>query len=289
VAAVSYFGLAADKNGVSMLSSDFLRSIGCAFAYWLVFLLALEPGNVLHASSMGHALDFDAEALRIGGAALLGCSTAPLVLALSRRFPISGTRDWRSIAIHAAGAAVLSFALIVVSCVLAAWVLMGKLVPAAAEIRNQLAGNWLLLTFALCAFAVISNAVTSLPRRPARVPDPRASEPARIAIKTRGRLGYLDLGSIEWIESQGNYLALHGGGRSHLIRETLQSFASRLDPDRFIRVHRRVIVAIDRIREIQPLANGDSTLILQDGRTLRASRSYRETVRKRWAAVMARR
>jgi hypothetical protein len=48
-------------------------------------------------------------------------------------------------------------------------------------------------------------------------------------------------------------------------------------------VHRRVIVAIDRIREIQPLANGDSTLILQDRHTMRASRSYRETVRKRWA------
>lgn len=270
-----------------MLSSDFLRSIGCAFAYWLVFLLALEPGNVLHASSMGHTLDFDEEALRIGGAALLGCSTAPLILALSRRFPISGTRDWRSIAIHAAGAAALAFVLIVVSCVLAAWVLMGQLVPPAAEVRNQLAGNWLLLTFALCAFNVISNAVNLLPRRSVSVRGPLASPPTRVAIKTRGRLGYLDLASIEWIESQGNYLALHAGGRSHLIRETLQSFASRLDPDRFIRVHRRVVVAIDRIREIQPLANGDSTLILQDGHTLRASRSYREAVRKRWAEVMA--
>jgi two-component system LytT family response regulator len=67
----------------------------------------------------------------------------------------------------------------------------------------------------------------------------------------------------------------------------LQGFAGRLDPDRFIRVHRRVIVAIDRIREIQPLANGDSTLILHDGQTLRASRSYRETIRKRWAEFMA--
>ena len=261
---------------------DWLRSIGCAFLYWIVFLLALEPGNVLHARSMGHALDFDDEALRIGGAALLGCSTAPLILALSRRFPISGTRGWRSIAIHAAGAATLSFVLIVISCVLAAWVLMGQIVPSVAEVRSELAGNWLLLTFALCAFAVISHAMNLFP--PASQPTPVAVK--TIAIKTRGRLGYLDLASIEWIESQGNYLALHVGGRSHLIRETLQSFASRLDPDRFIRVHRRVIVAIDQIREIQPLANGDSTLILQDGRTIRASRSYRETVRKRWAEVI---
>ena len=154
--------------------------------------------------------------------------------------------------------------------------LNGQIVPSVAEVRSELAGNWLLLTFALCAFAVISHAMNLFP--PASRPTPVAVK--TIAVKTRGRLGYLDLASIEWIESQGNYLALHVGGRSHLIRETLQSFANRLDPDRFIRVHRRVIVAIDQIREIQPLANGDSTLILQDGSTVRASRSYRETVRK---------
>ena len=263
-----------------MLLPHWLRVIGCAFPYWILFLLALEPGNVLHARSMGHGLDFTDEALRIGGAALLGCATAPLILALSRRFPISRTRGWRSIAIHAAAAAVLAGVLIVVSCVLAAWVLMGEIAPSAAEIRSQLAGNWVLLTFALCAFAAIVHLLNLFP--------PASQPTARIAIKTRGRLGYLDLASIEWIESQGNYLALHAGGRSHLVRETLRSFAGRLDPDRFIRVHRRVIVAVDRIREIQPLANGDSTLILQDGHTIRASRSYREAVRKRWAEVMAR-
>jgi len=258
-----------------MLSNDFLsglRGIGGAFLYWVFFLVALEPGNVLHAQGMGHALDFDDEALRICGAALLGCSTAPLILALSRRFPISGARDWRGIAIHTAGAAALSLVLIVVSCFLAAWLLMGQILPSVAEIRSELAGNWLLVTFALCAFAVISHAAKLFPRRPGR-PSPVSA--GTIAVKTRGRLGSLELASIEWIESQGNYLALHVGGRSHLIRETLQNFAGRLDPDRFIRVHRRVIVAVDRIREIQPLANGDSTLILQDGSTLRASRTYR--------------
>ena len=154
---------------------DWLRSTGCALLYWLVFLLALEPGNVLHARSMGHVLDFDDEALRIGCAALLGCSTAPLILALSRRFPISGTRGWRSIAIHAAGAATLSFVLIVISCVLAAWVLMGEIVPSVAEVRSELAGNWLLLTFALCAFAAISQAMNLFPRRSSQA-DPRCRQ-----------------------------------------------------------------------------------------------------------------
>jgi DNA-binding LytR/AlgR family response regulator len=54
-------------------------------------------------------------------------------------------------------------------------------------------------------------------------------------------------------------------------------------------LHRRAIVAIDRIREIQPLANGDSMLVLRDGHTIRASRSYRAAVRTRWAEAMARR
>ena len=103
-----------------------------------------------------------------------------------------------------------------------------------------------------------------------------------MAVKTRGRLGYVEVDSIEWIESQGNYLALHVGSRAHLIRETLANFERRLDPNKFVRVHRRTIVAVDRIREIRPLANGDSELILHDGRELRASRSYREALRKRW-------
>ena len=256
-----------------MLSSQWLRGIGWASAFWFVFLLALEPGNLQHALSMGHELALDDELLRICAAALLGGSAAPPILALSRRFPIAATRGWRSIAIQAAGAAVLSFVLIVVSCVLAAWLVVGEIVPSAVEVRSQLAGNWLLVTFGLCAFAAISPAMNLFQRRP----DSRLT---RIAVKTRGRVEHVDLASIEWIESQGNYLALHVGGRSHLVRETLQSFAGRLDPDRYVRVHRRVIVAIDRIREVQPLANGDSTLILQDGHAIRASRTYRHRLPK---------
>jgi hypothetical protein len=264
------------------MSNEFLlrlRGPGCAFLFWIVFLLALEPGNVLHAKSMGRPLEFDIEALRICLAALLGTSSAPLLIALARRFPLSGTRRGRSIAIHAAGAAGISFGLIIVSCFLAAWILMAKPLPSMPEIRGQLAANWLLLIFALGAFSVVSHALKLFPQ----------SSPKVIPIKTRGRLGHLDLATVEWIESQGNYLALHAGGKSHLIRETMRSFVKRLDPARFIRVHRRTIVDIHRVREIQPLANGDSTLILQDGRMIRASRNYRDAVRKRWAEVTAQR
>jgi two-component system LytT family response regulator len=246
------------------------RAIGYAFLFWLAFLLALEPGNVLHARSLGHTLALDREALRIGIAALLGSSVTPLLILLSRRFPVASARRSRHLAVHVVGAAALSFALILVSCFLAAWALQGKLLPSLVDIRSQLAANWLLL---VCVLGVLTAII------PAMKLSPPAARPGRVAIRTRGGESWLDIASIEWIESQGNYLALHAAGRSHLIRETLASFSSQLDPQRFVRIHRRVIVAIDRVREIQTLPNGDSTLILEGGHALRASRSYRASIR----------
>jgi len=256
-----------------------LRGPGCMFLYWVVFLLALEPANILRARDMGRTLEFDIEALRIGVAALLACSSAPLLIWLARRFPLSSVPRARCLTVHAAGVAGISLVLIVISCFLAAWILMAKPLPAVAELRGQLAANWLLLTFALALFSVLSHVLAVFPRHGLN----------RLPIKTRGRLGHIDLSTVEWIESQGNYLALHVGGRSHLIRETLKSFARRIDATRFVRVHRRMLVDVYRIREVQPLANGDSLLKLQGGRQIRASRSYRAAVRTRWAEVMARR
>jgi two-component system, LytTR family, response regulator len=255
-----------------------LRVSGFMFLYWLALLIALEPGNVLNALNRGHAPEFSVEALRIVIAALLGSTSAPLLIWLSHRFPLTAEQRGRNLAIHAGGAAVISFVLIVISCFLAAWILMSKPLPTMPEIRGQLAANWLLLVFALGAFTVLIQVLGLATPRRAR---------ETVPIKTRGRLGHLDLDTVEWIESQGNYVALHVGDRSHLIRETMRAFARRLDPTRFVRVHRRTIVDIHRIREIQPLANGDSLLILQDGHEIRASRIYREAVRRHWADVMA--
>jgi hypothetical protein len=259
-----------------------LRTAGYGYLYWLVFLLALEPGNVLRAHNMGHTLQLDIEVARICVAAFLGASVSPLLVALTRRFPLPGSRGWRNASIHAVGAVGLAFVLIVVSCFLAAWILLGDALPTIADVSSQLAANWLLLVFAISAFIAITHAVHFFPRRTGEAQALPSSQPTRVAVKTRGRLGYVEIDSIEWIESQGNYLALHVGSRAQLIRETLANFERRLDPNKFVRVHRRMIVAVDRIREIRPLANGDSELILHDGRELRASRSYREALRQRW-------
>lgn len=73
-----------------------------------------------------------------------------------------------------------------------------------------------------------------------------------------------------------------GGPQQHLVRDTLLNLETRLDPRRFARIHRRMLVALDRIRQIETAANGDAILHLAAGAELRVSRSYRAALRARW-------
>ena len=97
----------------------------------------------------------------------------------------------------------------------------------------------------------------------------------RLVVKTGGRIVFLKVEEIDWIEAAGNYLTLHVGTTSHLIRETMNDLESRIDPAQFIRIHRSTIVNIDRIREMQPLFHGDLTVILMNGTRLMLSRNYK--------------
>lgn len=103
----------------------------------------------------------------------------------------------------------------------------------------------------------------------------------RLVLKRDQRTYMLPVVQVEWAESNGNYVVLHVGKDRHELRETLTSLEGRLDPARFVRVHRRVIVSVDAIRELQPWFGGDQVLILKDGTRLRVSRSYREHVAQR--------
>ncbi len=79
---------------------------------------------------------------------------------------------------------------------------------------------------------------------------------------------------VEWIEADGDYATLHAGGKTYLIRESLQGLSERLDPGMFVRVHRAAIVRIDCVAELQPLSNRDAMLRLRDGTPVRTSRTY---------------
>jgi two-component system LytT family response regulator len=100
----------------------------------------------------------------------------------------------------------------------------------------------------------------------------------RVVIKSAGRIMFLRTDEIDWIEAADNYVRLHVGAESHLLRETMGALESRLDAGRFMRIHRSTVVNIDRMKELQPWFHGDYVVILQDGTRLNLSRTYRDRV-----------
>src|SRR6267142_295194 len=102
----------------------------------------------------------------------------------------------------------------------------------------------------------------------------------RLVIKSGGRVLFLKTTDIDYVEAAGNYLNLYVGKETHLIRETMQSLESRLDPERFLRIHRSTIVNLERIKELQPWFGGEYVVVLRDGRKLTLSRTYRARVQQ---------
>jgi two-component system LytT family response regulator len=98
----------------------------------------------------------------------------------------------------------------------------------------------------------------------------------RVVIKSSARVFFLRVEEIDWIEAAGNYLKLHAGREEHLLRETMSNLEARLDPARFLRIHRSTIVNVERIQELQPWFHGDYLVLLRDGTRLTLSRSYRQ-------------
>ncbi|HAM70796.1 MAG TPA: DNA-binding response regulator [Verrucomicrobiales bacterium] len=98
----------------------------------------------------------------------------------------------------------------------------------------------------------------------------------RIVVKEEGRTQFLRTSEIDWIEAAGNYLVVHLGKTSHVIRDTLSGLESRLSPREFLRVSRSALVNTGRVKELQPLAAGENVLILRDGTRIPTTRPARE-------------
>lgn len=248
------------------------------FVYWLLFVLVLEPGNLVRASDAGVHLGATHETLRMLGAASIGAATTPALLFLSERFPLVGRQRLRNLFIQGFGVGGFALCLIVISCVLAAWGFSRTWLPTLDEIRWQVADNWSLLAYALAAQALVAHFLRNL-RNAGAEPGahPAPSRPlSHVMAKMRGRQTLIALSQVDWIETQGNYLALHVGGTTHLIRQTLAAFEAQLDPEHFVRVHRRILVSVDRMQDLKPLTNGDAELRLHGGQVVRVSRSHRK-------------
>lgn len=100
----------------------------------------------------------------------------------------------------------------------------------------------------------------------------------RIPLKQNGRISFLDVNSIEWINAQGNYVELHTAGGHHLLRETMDGIESKLEPSKFVRLRRSIIARIDQIRALQPRAKGEFEIVLQSGQKFQSSRRYRRNL-----------
>jgi two-component system LytT family response regulator len=98
----------------------------------------------------------------------------------------------------------------------------------------------------------------------------------RILVKSAGKVFFLKFDEIDWVESAGNYVKLHVGSESHLLRETMSEMERKLGDEKFVRIHRTVIVNLDRIKELQPWFNGEYIVILNNGIKLTASRGYKK-------------
>jgi two-component system, LytTR family, response regulator len=145
---------------------------------------------------------------------------------------------------------------------------------ALARARRFLAGDQLGVfrtRIASVLHAIAADRATSV-----RTPTPATAVPndSRLMIRTRGRIAFVAIPEIEWIETSRNYVRVRARGAWHTVREPLATFANRLDPLQFVRVSRSCIVNLDRVREFRRQANGQYVVMLDDGQRLVASRRY---------------
>ena len=109
-------------------------------------------------------------------------------------------------------------------------------------------------------------------------PRPAERTPERLPIRVANRIVLVAVADIDWIEASGDYASLHVGKKSWLLREPLSSLESRLRAGGFIRVHRSAIVNTSRVVELKALEDGDYSILLRDGVSIKLSRHYRSAL-----------
>ena len=104
----------------------------------------------------------------------------------------------------------------------------------------------------------------------------RAAAPVRFIASVGDKLRVIEASAVDWIEAADNYVRLHTASGAALVRETMKSVETRLEPDDFVRIHRSQIVRLSRVKELQPLDSGDYTVLLTTGQRLTLSRTFRD-------------
>jgi two-component system, LytTR family, response regulator len=108
----------------------------------------------------------------------------------------------------------------------------------------------------------------------------RAADAAteRLLVKSGGRVSFVDIDAIDWVEAEGNYVRIHSGPHVHQMRETMNSLIAKIGDRQFFRIHRSRIVNVARVKELSIAGGGDYQVILLDGTRLGLSRLYRDAL-----------
>lgn len=107
----------------------------------------------------------------------------------------------------------------------------------------------------------------------------------RLIVKSGGRVFFVRVEDVEWVQAAGNYVELHAGTERHLLRETMQSLLARLDPERFVRIHRSMLINLHQVHHVKVGESGEYSVVLRNGRALRVGRAFRRGFRDRWDQV----
>jgi two-component system LytT family response regulator len=102
----------------------------------------------------------------------------------------------------------------------------------------------------------------------------------RFMIRSAGKAAFIKAEDVDWIAADDYYIKLYVGAKSHLLRLSMADLEEKLDPRKFLRIHRSTIINFDRVREMQRNVNGEYVVILKDGTQLKLSRSRRERLER---------
>ncbi|HEY7471526.1 MAG TPA: LytTR family DNA-binding domain-containing protein [Gemmatimonadota bacterium] len=108
--------------------------------------------------------------------------------------------------------------------------------------------------------------------------------PERLVVRDGGRVSFIRVDEIDWIESEGNYLRIHVGPETHLLRGTIKGSAERLDPGSFLRISRSTIVNLDRVRAVYPWTRGELVVVMRDGTQIPTTGEHGRRLRERLKA-----
>lgn len=109
--------------------------------------------------------------------------------------------------------------------------------------------------------------------------------PRRLVVRTPGRLLFIDVADIDWVEAASYYACIHIGQETHVIRRTLAELERDLGEDKFLRIHRSTIVNLERVRGLEVQRSGEYAVVLRSGVQLRLSRSYKKPLQERLAGM----